>query len=53
MISAENGFEISEEIDVARETVLNLSFESRFNEAEYQRWLETLASSKTKRELDA
>ena len=31
---------------------LKLSFESRFNDAEYQRRLDTLAPSKAKRELD-
>jgi hypothetical protein len=52
MLNAENGFEIIEEIDVTRESGLKLSFESRFNDAEYQRWLDTLAPSKAKRELD-
>ena len=50
MLNAENVFEISEEIDVTRESGLKLSFESRFNDAEYQRWLDTLAPSKAKRD---
>lgn len=48
MLNAENAFELElaqDETDLT-ESPLEQTFASHFNDAEYKRWLDTLASSK-------
>jgi hypothetical protein len=44
MLNAENIIELNEEIEITEQSEMKQVFESRFNEAEYKRWLDNLAN---------
>jgi hypothetical protein len=48
MLNAENIIELNEEIEITDQSEMNQVFESRFNEAEYKRWLDNLATKLNK-----
>jgi hypothetical protein len=48
MLNAENSIELIEEIEIVEQSEMKQVFESRFNEAEYKRWLENLAAKLNK-----
>ncbi len=46
MLNAENSIELTEEMEfeIVEQSEMKQVFESRFNEAEYKRWLDNLAA---------